>query len=81
MNDSCKRPSQYESKGDMLSLELPTFLCTFNFRKISVASSRCWLSKILQLRMLVSARSNQPEHWTKGVDSLLCVEGDERQIQ
>jgi len=25
----------------MVDLEYPTFLCTFNFRKISVASSRC----------------------------------------
>lgn len=31
--------------------------------------------------MLVSARSSQPEQWRECVDSLLCVEGYERQIQ
>ena len=31
-----------------INVTRPTFLCTFNFLKISVASRRCWFSKILK---------------------------------
>jgi hypothetical protein len=36
-----------------------SFLCTLSFLKISVASSKCWFSKILGLYMLAFARSKK----------------------
>jgi hypothetical protein len=33
-----------------------SFLCTLSFLKISVASSKCWFSKILQLCLLACVR-------------------------
>lgn len=38
-----------------------TFLCTFSFRKISVASRRCWFSKILRLQSTQSSCFMQRE--------------------
>ena len=50
-----------------------SFLCTLSFLKISVASSKCWFSKILRLRLLAFAyggekrcrRSKQFATWHK----------------
>jgi hypothetical protein len=36
-----------------------SFLCTLSFLKISVASSKCWFSKILQLHLLAFARGRK----------------------
>jgi hypothetical protein len=51
-----------------------TFLCTLSFLKISVASSRCWFSKILPL----SASSIV---YSLFLHILLCVPGQQRQVQ
>jgi hypothetical protein len=50
MNDSCaemvsKEPF-FHTTGTLRG-QMHTFLCTFSFLKISVASSRCALSRIL----------------------------------
>jgi hypothetical protein len=52
-----------------------TFLCTLSFLKISVASSRCWFSKILSRSACVPHNVD----WSRGV--LLSVPGQQRQIQ
>ena len=45
LNDSYNDISDWPSM--QLCTVLPTFLCVLSFRKISVASRRCWFSKIL----------------------------------
>ena len=53
-----------------------TFLCTLSFLKISVASKRCWFSKILQLSALPPRGGiGQCGH------ILLSVPGQQRQVQ
>lgn len=54
----------------------PTFLCTFSFLKISVASKRCWFSKILAQ---VSRAAPNPSHIALCV--LPAVPSQQRQIQ
>jgi hypothetical protein len=51
-----------------------TFLCTLSFLKISVASSRCWFSKILPLSALSIV-------YSLFLHILLCVPGQQRQVQ
>jgi hypothetical protein len=53
-----------------------TFLCTLSFLKISVASRRCWFSKILP-RSVLFLRSTSSLY----VHILLCVPGQQRQVQ
>lgn len=59
-----------ESVGDRLDMNCrsPTFLCTFSFRKISVASSRCCLSNIL-----LRSRQRRPGQAVPG--HFICVAG------
>ena len=47
MNDSCW-DNELMSLCSAVIDDIHTFLCTFNFLNISVASRRCWFSKILQ---------------------------------
>jgi hypothetical protein len=53
-----------------------TFLCTLSFLKISVASRRCWFSKILP-RSVLFLRSTS----SLFMHILLCVPGQQRQVQ
>jgi hypothetical protein len=53
-----------------------TFLCTFNFLNISVASKRCWFSKILY-----RVNHNPNGSSVGGLSSLLCIESQQGQIQ
>jgi hypothetical protein len=52
-----------------------TFLCTFSFLKISVASKRCWFSKILY------TVSFTLPHATAIIHILLSIPSQQRQIQ
>lgn len=54
-----------------------TFLCTFNFRKISVASNRCWFSNILNT-VSQQLYGTIPE---TGIDALLRIERQKWQVQ
>lgn len=66
-----------------------SFLCTLSFLKISVASSKCWFSKILQSRLSVFVRSvisriargNRTQAGKRGMNVLLRIPGQQRQVQ
>lgn len=66
-----------------------SFLCTFSLRKISVASSKCWFSKILQFACQYRLNAGTPlrfaaaakyDVWV-GILLLLRIPGQERQVQ
>jgi hypothetical protein len=53
-----------------------TFLCTLSFLKISVASRRCWFSKILPLSVIFLGPKSPLD-----LHILLCVPSQQRQVQ
>ena len=70
------------------SLMKDSFLCTFSLRKISVASRRCWFSKILCDDHHISSSSISQAHHVSnicvgcgGLYVLLPIPSDQRQIQ
>ena len=65
---------------------LRTFLCTLSFRKISVASSRCWFSKILQVvsyrvSSIVDVPALRETRPSGTLYSLLRIPGKQWQVQ